>query len=153
MSVAAQPGRRAWDDRFHAPKADDLMGGIEKQWRAAVVHARAGLRRDSDTSEEIAWQGVWRWTLTYRHASAPERAWAYIIPDPAKPRLCIPMTEAAVDVLVVERTPKFVREALAFAPMVDGVRWPVWELQTRRQTESILGLLECKLGAAEGMAR
>lgn len=152
MSALPQFARRAWDDRFHAPAADDLIVGIEKQWRAAAAHARAVLLRDSDVEERVAWQGVWKWTLTYRHAVLPERAWAYVVPDPAKPRLCVPMSEAAVNALQIKKTPKFVRESLAFAAVVDGVRWPVWELQTRVQTDGILSLLESKLGVLTDLA-
>jgi hypothetical protein len=153
MPAVAQRHRSVWDDRFHAPAANDLIVGIDKQWRSAVTHARAVLLRDEDIREQIAWQGVWKWTLTFRHAGVPERAWAYLIPDPAKPRLCVPMSEAAVDGLSVSKTPKFVRESLAFAPIVDGVRWPVWELQTRQQTDGILGLLASKHGALLGSAK
>ncbi|MBL9002506.1 MAG: hypothetical protein JNK25_15355 [Phycisphaerae bacterium] len=153
MSAATQRARRAWDDRFHTPSAGDLVSAVEKQWRTAFSHARECILRDADVSEVVAWQGVWKWTLTYRHVFFPERAWAYLIADPAKPRLCVPMSDVAIDGLNVAKTPKFVRESLAFAPIVDGVRWPVWDVQTRQLINGILGLLDAKTGCAAGAAR
>ncbi|MBS0197516.1 MAG: hypothetical protein JSR77_12230 [Planctomycetes bacterium] len=141
-----------WQDRFRAPTAIDLIEGIDKPVRATVVHARNTLVKDRDIQERVAWQGVWKWTLTYRHVSSPDRAWAYIVPDPAKPRVCVPMPDAALNLLPVKSTPKYVRESLAFAPVVDGVRWPVWDLPSRQQVDDVLGLLRSKLEAALELA-
>lgn len=148
MAASVHQARSVWEDRFNAPTAEELMRQIAKQWRSVAGFARTSLLDDSDVSEQVVWQGVWRWTLTYRHAGASEKAWAYLVPDPAKPRVCIPMSDSAIDLLPIRKTPKFIREALAFAPLIDSTRWPVWELQTRQQVQSLMALVTCKLEAA-----
>ena len=49
----------------------------------------------------------------------------------------------------MKKLSKFVRDGLAHAPAVDGVRWAQWEIQGKAQADDILSLAELKLGAAK----
>lgn len=79
---------------------------------------------------------------------------AFLIPDPKRVRLCVPITHALAlkceevarrhhktalvpldDYLVA------IASCIAKSPETDGKRWPVWELETVAQTKAILGFI------------
>lgn len=94
------------------------------------------------------------------HREVEARTWmsrecqAFLIPDPKKLRLCVPVTQSLAvkweDLLKKPHRNEAVPEGenliaiasrIAQAPETDGKRWPVWELESVAQTKAILGLL------------
>lgn len=148
MSAPSIKPRQAWQDRFRTPTIDELVAGFNKQLAGAVNHARERLLATEGIKEEVSWQGVWRWTLVYR-IPGDDRAWAYIVMDPTKPRLAIPVPDELIAELPVKKLSKFVRDGLAHAPSVDGLRWAHWDIQGKTQADDILSLTEFKLSAAK----
>jgi hypothetical protein len=144
------PGSRRtsspWEDRFRTPTPADLRAAITRSAHAAVELAAETLTSREAVRESVQWRGVWNWTLVYSHNGDPEPAWAYIIPDPGRPRLCIPVAEETVSDLPVKRLARTVRDGVSHAPAVNGVRWPVWDILTKAQVEEVLSLLEFKRG-------
>jgi hypothetical protein len=145
MSASAPKARVAWMDRYRTPTVEDLMAGFNKQIAGAVEHARERLLAIETMKEELSWQGVWRWTLVYRLPSEGSQAWAYLVMDPTKPRLSVPVPDELIPELPVKKLSKFVRDGLAHAPSVDGLRWPHWELQGKTQADEILSLADFKM--------
>src|SRR3954463_5798839 len=145
MSSPAHKTRIAWMDRFRTPTVDELFSPFNKQLGAVLEHIRTRVLEVEGAKEEISWQGVWRWTLVYRTPVEPERGWAYLVLDPAKPRLAVPIGDDLVSELPVKKLSKFVRDGLAHAPMVDGLRWAQWEVLTKTQADEILTLADFKL--------
>jgi len=135
--------RTHWENRFHVPTADQLVAGVCKSLIPATDLSRKTLLEVESAVESVQWRGVWHWTLVYS-ASATEPGLAYIIPEPAKPRLCIPFPESQLGDLPLKRLPKLVRDVLTAAPAVAGTRWPVWEIQNKAQVSEVLTLLEFK---------
>jgi hypothetical protein len=148
MSAPALKSRQAWMDRYRTPTAGELLGGFNKQLGGVVNHARERMLEVEGVKEEVSWQGVWRWTLVYR-IPGDERCWAYLVMDPSKPRLAIPVADEMIAELPVKKLSKFVRDGLAHAPSVDGVRWAHWEIQGKTQADDILSLAELKLTVAK----
>jgi hypothetical protein len=134
-----------WEDRFQTPTAEELAGELHRQHAPAFAHAReiAG----SGGREAVTWQGVWNWTIEFRHNGDAGPALAYLIPDPDRPRVCVPIPEEALAALGKRRLAKHVKDSLAHAPVVQGVRWPVWEIHTKAGVEEILSLMEVRLPA------
>ena len=150
MTAPAPKARVVWMDRFRTPTIDDLLGAFNKQLGGMLEHTREKLLDVEGVKEEVSWQGVWRWTLVYRMPGEGDRGWAYLILDPTKPRLAVPVTDELISDLPMKKFSKFVRDGLTHAPTVDGVRWAQWELQGKTQADEILALAELKLVAKVG---
>jgi hypothetical protein len=146
--MTAPKVRAAWMDRFKAPTADEMLGAFNKQMTGALQHLREKLLAVEGAKEEVSWQGVWRWTLVYRIPGDGERAWAYLVLDPTKPRVAVPITDELIAELPLKKLSKFIRDGLAHAPVVDGVRWAQWELQGKGQADDLVALAEYKLTVA-----
>jgi hypothetical protein len=148
MSSSSSKSRPAWPDRFRAPSADDLLAPFNKQVAALLEHARTKLRAVEGVKEEISWQGVWNWTFVYRIPGDGERAWAYLVPDPAKPRIAVTVFDDIIPDLPIRKLSKYIRDGLTHAPVVDGVRWPHWDISNRTQVDDIVSLAQLKLKLA-----
>jgi len=135
--------RAHWENRFQVPTADQLIAGVCRSLIPATDLSRRTLLEVESASEAVQWRGVWHWTLVYA-TSASEPGLAYIIPDPSRPRLCIPFPESLLTEPAVKRLPKIVRDGLLAAPAVAGTCWPVWEIQSKAQVTEVLSLLEFK---------
>jgi hypothetical protein len=137
--------RPAWQDRFTPPDVDELLAGLGKQQLQLIEHARNGLLALDDVTEKVTWLGIpWRWTLAYGVEGSEDRPWAYLVPQPGKPLLAIPMNSEMVKSLPMRRLPKFVRDVIAFSPRVAGVHWLQWELTGRGMVDDLLGLARRK---------
>lgn len=140
MASSANRGRPAWSDRFRQPTAKELVEGVAEPAVGAVRALREALLagRGDDGAEVVTWRGVWKWTLAYRGSDRP---FAYVIADPAKPRLSIPVSDAALAELALRKLSRVVRDGLSHAPNVDGVRWATWDVQSEQQAEELIVLV------------
>lgn len=140
-SIAAKT-RIVWQDRFHAPSVPRLLGGIMRGSIGPVEHLRAKLLAVENVHESIIWRGVWNWTLAYTHNGDAGPAWAYIVPDPAHPRVCVPFPDGLLGDLPTKKMSKTVRDALTHATTVDGVRWPTWDLTSKALGDDVFLLAQ-----------
>ena len=145
MSTQTAKGRLAWEDRFTIPASAALIAGLPPHLSVIAEHARAKLATVESVREEVAWQGVWRWTFTFVASIDGVRPWAYLVPDPTKLRLSIPVPASMMTDMPVKKLPKFVRDGLLHAPLVGQIKWPMWELQGKGQVDDILELSRFKL--------
>ncbi len=146
MSSAGSKSRSPWPDRFREPTAESLIDFLHRQNLPSFNHARSKLLALEGIGESIAWQGVWNWTLAFRATGQQGSACAYLIPDPDRPRICIPIAEHRLADLPARRLSKAVRESILHAPSVNGDRWPVWAIQSKAQIEELLVLVEVRSG-------
>lgn len=135
--------RSCWEDRFRAPSVSELRGLLSKQHVQLFDAAREALLALGGVSESIEWRGVpWRWTLAFQ--VEPARPLAYLVPQPARPRLAVPVTDDVVASLAARRVSRPIRDAIVFAPRVGEVLWPSWELLGRTQIDELLELVRAK---------
>ncbi len=133
--------RIAWEDRFASPDASDLLEPLAKNHAALVQLVRDGLVGLGDVTESIVWHGVpWRWTFAFASEAEPERPWAYLVPQPGKPLLALPLTSELIAALPMRKLSKSVRDGLTLASLVGGVYWPQWPLVGRAQVEELVGI-------------
>ena len=138
MATGSVRARVAWEDRFRTPKIDELLEVFNKQTLPALEFARAKLLEVAGVREDLSWQGIpWRWCLTYRVGSA-ERPWAYLVLEPNKARLALPLTADAVSRLPARKMSKTIRDAIAQASQVGGVYWASWELTSKALSEELV---------------
>ncbi len=135
------PSRTPWEDRFRTPGISELRGALAPQFLGAFDHARVKLAQIQGASEAIRWHGVWKWTFEYAGAGTHQEPFAFLVPDPARPRVCVSILESAMAGVDVRKLAKGVREVLAAAPAVDGTRWATWDVTTKSGVEEIAGLI------------
>ena len=153
--------RTAWNDKFSRPDAQALRLLFAKPVQTVLDEARAALTELPGIQESLDWQGVpWRWTFVYRgtgdlaeHAlplvSGPTpiatpsglgllRAFAYVIPDPSRLQICVPLTGPQIEAMPMKRMKKPVRDGIAHARSVAGVWWPTWDVSSQGAAEEVL---------------
>jgi len=136
--------RPQWSDRFRQPSEAELLDAISRQFQPAFEHARTRLGAWENSRETIEWRGVWHWTFVCRVNGEHEPAWGYLVPDPARPRVCLPFPDELLTALPPKRLAKAVRDTLIHAPSVSGVRWPTWDVQSKAQIDEVMTLAEFK---------
>jgi uncharacterized membrane protein len=141
--------RPAWSNRFAAPALAALLHALRPSHAGPFRHARERLLAIPGMREGIAWQGVWRWTLVYSHPSFGGGAWAFLIPDPGRPLLAVPVAEAALPHLPEKHLTRAVKDGLVMAPLVGAVRWATWEVTSKTLVENVLGIAASRAGATE----
>jgi hypothetical protein len=151
-----------WANRFQSipPSASQLRDGYPKPLHAVFDAARELFLEIEGVSERVDWHGVpWRWTLVYnagedsmlRSLQSPAtRAFAYIIPDPAKLQVCIPLTREQIAVMPMRRFKKGVRDTIVFARTVAGISWPTWEIPSKAALDDLAELVDRKSRFAIG---
>lgn len=146
MPLTVAKPRSLWEDRFGRPTIENLLDGCPRTVLPLIEHARSRLSNVKGVSEQLAWQGIpWRWTLTYGHLEDSERAYAYLVPDPSKPRLVVPFPIRTLSELPLKKFSKQTREAILHATVVGTVSWCQWEFVTKALSEEVLTLAEMKM--------
>jgi len=139
----------SWNNKFHAPTLAQLRDGYPKPLVPLFDEARELLQNLAGVSESIVWHGVpWRWTLVYKceheNHDPVTRAFAYLIPDPARLQLCVPLTTEQVAVLPMRRFKKHMRDNILHARTVAGLSWPSWDVPTTQALEDLADLVRRK---------
>lgn len=138
-----------WENKFRSPTGAELLHGLAKPHAALVDEARTRLLGVSGAREEIVWHGLpWRWTFSYRGEGALSRPWAYLVPEPAKPRLVLPLTLEELSRFPLRKLTKPARDPLSHGVEVDGVHWVEWEISVRALMDEVLTLAVARLQAA-----
>lgn len=148
--MPGQEDKPLWSDKFRMPSIQELRAEIPKPMLPVFDAAREGITDLGDIQEVLAWQGVpWRWTLIYRGlgdlhengTNAPGgRGFAYVIPDPARMQVCVPLTSTQIEALPMKRFKKSVRDGVQQARSVAGIWWPTWDVGSMAALEEIMEL-------------
>lgn len=133
----------AWNDKFRMPEVAQLRAGLTKPLQSVFDDAREELKQLEGVSESVSWQGVpWRWTLVYAMAEMPsERALAYLVPDPQRVQMCVPLNQEQIEKIPMKRLKKSIRDGVLYARSVASVWWPTWDIQTRGALDEVLELV------------
>jgi hypothetical protein len=137
--------RIPWEDRFQRPDLDQLASGLFRQQAQLVLHARDAMLSMESVGDSIVWLGIpWRWALAFAIDGDTQRPWAYIIPQPGKPVLALPLTSEMVAALDVRKLSRIVRDGILNASRVGDGYWPQWALTSRPQLDEILQIVRRK---------
>jgi hypothetical protein len=146
----AGKAKAAWEDRFSTPLIDGLCAGLSKPHRTLLEHASTSLLALPGMTKAVSWLGVpWRWTICFRskHVAVPD-AVAYLVPQPSKPLICVPVPERVVTSFDL-KTSRTLRDGIAFAPLVGGAYWSQWELVTKSQIDEVVDLVRMRVQGRE----
>lgn len=130
--------RPAWEERFRLPTRDDLLNAFNRPQRHLIDVLRTGLLALESVEESLTWRGIpWRWSLSYSQEGESDRAWAYLVPQPAKAVFCLPIAADSLESLPLRKLSRPVRDSIFAATQVGGVYWPQWELVSRTQVDDL----------------
>lgn len=138
-----------WADKFRMPTIDQLRQQVAKPLLPVFDDARATLNELDGVSETLQWQGVpWRWTLVYRFGgetdSSGAKAVAYLIPDPQRIQICVPLSGEQIETCGVKKLKRPIRDGVLHSRSVAGVWWPTWDLPSKSALDEVLELVERK---------
>jgi hypothetical protein len=146
--------RPAWEDRFRQPSVDELRTQYTNAQVARLVDAaRDRLLATQDVTEAVVWQGLpWRWTIVYRVGGDPTRALAYLVPDPAGPKVAVPLTAEMISAMPLRRMKKHIRDGLATGRRVGATVWATFDITSKVQLDEVLDLAKRKVKFISTMA-
>jgi hypothetical protein len=146
-------GKHVWEDRFRSPTWAELAAVFPRAQASLIEQARERLLSVPLVRERLAWHGIpWRWSLSYTTETDGPSPVAFLIPQPGKPRLAVPLPAELISVVPLRKLSKPVREAIVYAPQVAGVRWANWELTGQGVLDEVLALVEQKMTVADDAA-
>ncbi len=133
--------RAAWLDQFTTPTDAMLVSGVSGEMGTALVEIREKLKAVEGVKERIDWQGVpWRWTFVYSRTQAELDPWAYLVPDPTRALIVVPLSLPMLEALPMRKLSRTIREGIARATGVGGLFWAEWELGTGTSVSDIVDL-------------
>ena len=132
--------RCLWEDRFSRPSVEALLAEIPKPGVTLIEGFREALLAQGTFAEGLSWQGIpWRWSLTYADG---RRLAAYIVPNPVKPGVCVPVPADLLGSVPPRKLSKSVREAVASSPTVAGTNWVQFDLTSKTMADELLLLVQ-----------
>lgn len=136
----------AWANRFRRPGADELVSAVGSNGAAIIRAGRERLSGFPGVSEDLRWCGIpWRWAFAYTHKEQTEPALAYLVPQPSKPVLVVPVPPEMLGTLPMKRLSKPVRDGIVFASIVGQTRWAQWELSAVSQLDELMDVIGLRL--------
>ncbi len=138
--------RQAWQDRYRTPAIQSLRDGLDRVNAHIFDHARKSFLSMEGVGESVVWMGIpWRWTVLYG-STGPESggSLAYLIPQPGRFQLAVPLTTEMVSALPVKRLSRYVRDGITFAPRVEGVFWARWDVGAKAAFDELFEVVRRK---------
>jgi len=141
-----QRTKTSWENKFREPPIEDLLTHFPNKQLAGVMEAaRDRLTTYPNVVERVQWLGMpWRWAMVYSCEPDPTRALAYLVPDPAKVQISIPLTTAMLQTMPIRRLRKVIRDGILYSKFVAGTYWPCWEVTSRNSLDDLLDLVSRK---------
>lgn len=154
MSVTAAQ-RLPWHDKYNQPELESLREHYQNPQALALLdQARARLLKFDGVEEHLSWQGIpWRWSMLYIKQGDPTAALAYLVPNPERAIVAVPLVPDMLRSMPAHRFKKHLKEVLLLANLIDGVYWPTFELTSKAQTEDIMDLVRRKFDFVIGKAK
>ncbi len=132
--------RSAWEDRFQRPTIEQILAEIPKPVGTLAAAARDAFVKVGAMTERLTWHGVpWRWAFEYA-APGGEPA-AYLIPNPQRVMVAIPVPVDLMAALPTKKVPKPIRDVVMLAPVVGTSRWAQWDLSAKQQIDELTAFI------------
>ena len=143
MTTGTQP--TAWENKFRTPTLEECIDPYAPHLRQLFDDARARILGYEGLSEEFGWQGLpWRWCLTYRHPHDESHDFAYLVPNPEKPRVAMPFSEHELQSMPLHRFKKHLKDALAHSVKTGRTHWATFEITNRPQLDDVIDVVRRK---------
>lgn len=132
-----------WTDRFVQPSETDLLGELGKAERGLVERLFSKTEPLGVDRRTVKWQGIpWRWTIQMaRRNQAPMM---FLIPQPDRPQLAVPLNATDLERIPMRKLSKAVREGILGARAVASTLWPEWDLTSNTQLDELMTLIRVR---------
>ncbi len=157
MLMEAPPPRKAgaapekltpWLDRWKQPKREQLVALLSDQHRKPVEEFLRLADAMPRVQPTLIWYGLsWHWTIQYNvmdESGKPLDLLCYMVPNPAGPLVCVPLTDEMVNRLPMRRLHKFIRTGIRAAKRAVALQWGCWNVVTSADVEPLADLLKRK---------
>ncbi len=135
--------RRSWTDKFTIPPIEALLEEFPEEIRPRIDELREQVRSVKGAREQLSWMGIpWRWTLVYKMRGQGGHALAYLILDPAAPRLSIPLTADQVCALELSTLTKAQEDALLDGTKVGTQLWASFAVDEETTADDVARMLD-----------
>lgn len=135
----------AWENKFVTPTLEECLDPYLPHVRQLFDDARARILAHNPILEEFGWQGLpWRWCLTYRLPGEHHHDFAYLVPNPEKPRIAMPFSESELQSMPLHRFKKHLKDALAHSVKTGRTHWATFEITSKPQLDDILDVVRRK---------
>lgn len=145
MAKKAPVALSPWEDRWTTPTLDQLLGLVEVNRRKLIQTLIDRIGGYEGIESELIWHGVsWRWTLqfTLSVGSAGPQPFAYVVPNPEAPLICIPMSSQEIDRLPMKRLNRFIRDGIRSAKCAVETHWCKWTPTAGTEVEHLSDLIK-----------
>ncbi len=144
--MSATPDANAWQDRFVTPNPEALVAAVRAAETAATHfdELRDALNTDLALRETLGWHGIpWRWSFAYTVPGHPDQTHplAYLIPEPARPQIALPIRADAADAIGATKLHRSIKDGLANGKLVGDTLWAEWELASVPRIPDLITLL------------
>ena len=144
-----KPDKRLnWEDRWSTPSLDQLLEPFQEDQRDLANSLIERIRLYDGVTECYKWYGTaWKWTVQFDVQDQKGKhldTLTFLVPDPACPLVCIPLTEPALNQLPMRRLSKFIREGIRGAKRAVEVYWAYWQPSNQTEIDGLLDLAKRK---------
>ena len=143
MSIMANTAT-SWNDRFSRPGESDLLSGLNRDDRRLIERVITKCEGIGANARCVLWQGIpWRWTIQLSLGNG--KTLLFVIPEPGRPQLAVPLDAADLDRLPMRRLSKSIRDGILNARTVESTLWPEWELTSNTQVDELMTLIRVRV--------
>ena len=145
--------RLPWEDRWSQPTYDELWEPQKEHHKRLLPAFLEGLQKFEDLEHTLAWHGTaWCWTIEVNMPSADlggkaadQESFAYIVPRPETPLICIPLTDETIESMPMRRLNRFVRDGIKGAKQSVEQHWGKWTPTAQAEVDHLLDLVKRKI--------
>lgn len=142
MSSTATLGTQAiWRNKFQTPRVEHLVADLPEGVVPIFEELRGELGGLKHVRESLGWLGIpWRWTLAFTVRGRHREPVGYMVPDPDRPLLCMPLCAEQVCSIAVSEMTRTQRDGLLEGYKVGERVWGHWVLAPDTPVEELLVL-------------
>lgn len=143
-----------WGDRFTQPNETDLVSMLTGDEQALVQYIIEKCTDLGADQRSVRWQGIpWRWTIQI--GMKDESSIGFLIAEPGRPQLAIPLTASDLDRIPMRRLSKSVRDSILGARAVSSMLWPEWDITSKTQIDELMAMMKvrCETVQSAGKVR
>ena len=145
MSTTTLSPKSTWSDRFSQPTAEQLLGDLPEDLAAVGRSLLDRLLEIEEVDADVRHLGLpWRWTVVLTHPADESRGFAYIVPDPVDPKVCLPLPREMITSLPARRVRKQIKSGVQRARVVGPLAWATWSLRDGVAVEDLADLARRK---------
>lgn len=146
MTTPVYDVKSPWEDRWVQPELEQLLAPLDEQRRKVVDILIEQIGAFPGVHQKLIWHGTaWRWTLQFSLYAEDGKlidTFAYLVPNPQTPVICIPLKPETVEKLPLKRLNRYIRDGIRVAKRAVDIYWAVWTPTAVTETEHLMDLIK-----------